>query len=56
MNRMTRIERQLYVETYARVHGSLVHSKTLREKPLGAARLAKEHAEAALEVHRKRKA
>jgi hypothetical protein len=52
MDRMTPNERQLYVETYARVHGSLVQSKTLREKPLGAARLAKEHAEAALEVHK----
>lgn len=42
----------MYLATYAMVHGMLMGSKALREKPFGAARLAKEHAEAAVEVHR----
>jgi hypothetical protein len=52
MDRMRRNERQIYLATYAMVHGMLMASKALREKPLGAARLAKEHAEAAVEVHK----
>ena len=52
MNFATRHQRQIYLATYAMVHGMLMASKALREKPLGAARLAKEHAEAAMEVHK----
>jgi hypothetical protein len=52
MDRMTREQRLIYLATYAMVHGMLMGSRALREKPLGAARLAKEHAEAALEVHK----
>lgn len=52
MERMKRHERQMYLATYAMVHGMLMGSKALREKPFGAARLAKEHATAAVEVHR----
>lgn len=43
---------QLYIVDFAAVHAKLLESKTLRGKPLPAARLAREHALAAVEVNR----
>lgn len=52
MNFAARHLRQIYLATYAQVHGALIGSKALRGKPLATARLAREHALAAVEIHK----
>jgi hypothetical protein len=52
MDRMTANQRRIYLATYAMVHGMLMGSRALRSKPIATARLAREHALAAVEIHR----